>query len=111
MRKYQLFCLIAILPIVCCTYRKEQPNSAQTFESQVPAIAEHSAATEDEEKSVEVIIRERILEEPKQRSLLRTWGRIPNHRVYRAVRRSDIKVPNWVKQEYYWGVVEGKVGG
>lgn len=112
MRKYQLFCLMAILAAgVCCSHRKERPNSAQSSDSQArPAISEVSPETEEEEKSVEVIIRERVLEEPKQRSLLRTWRRIPNHRDYRAVRRSDIKIPNWVRQEHYWGDVDRGMG-
>lgn len=111
MRKYQLLCLIAILAGVCCTHRKEQPNSARSSHSQSPpAISEPTPGTEEEEKSVEVIIRERGLEEPKQRSLLRTFRRIPNHQDYRAVRRSDIKIPNWVRQEHYWGDVERGMG-
>ena len=112
MRKYQLLCLIAILAAgVCCSHRNEQPNSAQSSDSQArPAIAEVTPGTEEEEKSVEAIIRERVLEEPKQRSLLRTWRCIPNHRDYRAVQRSDIKIPNWVRQEYYWGDVDRGMG-
>ena len=111
MRKYQLLCLIAILAGVCCTHRKEQPNSAQSSHSQSPpAISESTPGTEEEEKSVEEIIRGRGIEEPKQRSLLRTLRRIPNYRDYRAVRRSDIKIPNWVRQKYYWGDVERGMG-
>ena len=112
MRKYQLLCLIATLAAgVCCTHRGGQPNSRQSSDSRTPpAISEPSPQTEEEEKSVEVIIQEHGLEEPKQRSLLRTLRRIPNHRDYRAVRRSDIKLPNWVRQEYYWGDVERGIG-
>ena len=111
MRKYKLLCLIAILAGVCCTHRKEQPNSAQGSDSQAPpAISESTPGIEEEEKSVEAIIREHGLEEPKRRSLLRTWRRIPNHQDYRAVRRSDFKIPDWVRQEYYWSDVECGIG-
>lgn len=111
MRKYQLLCLIAILVLGCCTDRPEPAKSAQSSDfTSPPTPAEPAVATEESERTVEAIIRGHALEKSKQTSLLRTWTRIPNHKAYRAVRPSDIKIPSWVKQEYYWGDVARGIG-
>ena len=109
MRRFLLLCLIAFLAGEGCTHREVEMTSAKSSPTP-PAISEPTSPTAEDEKSVEEIIREQRLEKPKQRSLLRTLRSIPNHRDYRAVRRSDIKIPKWVRQEYYWSDVERGIG-